>query len=202
MCRAERNGVCELLPVHRETPVGDPGWGDELATATDPGCGDGFRTTTDTVANVTTVCLVGDAELRRELLSRETAREALATYQLQEPYANTVAVETVSLGAALALCNDLDWYLSRFVDDAWILEPSVDDQEWLSRKLAVAVRADRRDPAETGRLLKVYGLRGDQLLDPMYLARTGDQLPSYDLHDVTDTVRVRVTEAEFEQTGR
>lgn len=153
---------------------------------------------------MTTVCFVGESEssLRRELLSRETAREALATYELRTPYANTVAVETVSLGAGVALCNDLDWYLARFAEAAWIREPSIDDEEWLSRALATAVRADRLDPDETGRLLKVYGLRGDQLLDPMFLARTDDRLPEYDLYDVDDTVRVRVTEPEFEQTGR
>lgn len=153
---------------------------------------------------MTTVCLVGESgqNLRRELLSRETAREALATYDLHQPYANTLAVETVSLGAAVALCNDLDWYLVRFVREAWIREPSVDDEEWLSRELATAVRSDRLAPDETGRLLKVYGLRGDQLLEPMFLARTDDRLPEYDLHETDDTVRVRVTEDEFSDPER
>ena len=148
---------------------------------------------------MTTVCLVGESgsNLRRELLSRETAREALATYELSAPYANTVAVETVSLGAAIALCNDLDWYLARFTDAAWIREPSVDAEEWLSRALAEAIRNDRLDAADTGRLLTVYGVRNDRLLDPMYLARTDDRLPEYDLHETDDTVVVRVTEAEF-----
>lgn len=148
---------------------------------------------------VTTVCLVGEegSDVRRELLSRETAREALATYQLTAPYANTVAVETVSLGAAVALCNDLDWYLRRFVSAAWIRDPSVHESEWLSRDLAAAIRNDRLTPAETGRLLKVYGVRENRLLDPMFLARTDDRLPEYDLHETDDTVVVRVTEAEF-----
>jgi hypothetical protein len=71
---------------------------------------------------MTRVCLVGkeDVELRYELVSRETAREALATYELTEPYHNTVAVETVSLGGAVALLNDLNWYLVRFVDEALV----------------------------------------------------------------------------------
>ncbi|MEZ3114375.1 DUF5804 family protein [Halobaculum sp. MBLA0147] len=148
---------------------------------------------------MTTVCLVGDADtdLRRELLSRETAREALLPYDLYSPFANTVALDTVSLGAAVALCNDLDWYLVRFVDDVLIREPSVDDAEWLSRELAEAIRNERVAPADTGRHLRVYGRREDRLLDPMYLARTHDTHPSYDLHDVDDTVVVRVTESEF-----
>jgi hypothetical protein len=149
---------------------------------------------------VTRVCLVGspDANLRYELLSRETAREALSTYDLAEPFENTVAVETVSLGAAVALCNDLDWYLRRFADDAWVQEPSVDGTEWLSRALATAVRDGELDPADTGRFLTVYGVEDGRLVEPMYLARTGGPLPAYDLREVDRTVRVRVTETEFE----
>ena len=109
---------------------------------------------------MTRVCLVGegDLQLSYELLSRETAREALAAYDLREPYHNSVAVETVSLGAAVALLNDLDWYLARFVSEAMVFEPSVSETEWLSRDLATAIRDEAVDPGETGRLLKLYGL--------------------------------------------
>jgi hypothetical protein len=178
---------------------------------------------------MTRVCLIGedDLTLRYELLSRETARGALATYDLDEPYRNTVAVETVSLGAAVALCNDLDWYLARFVDAALILEPSISEVEWLSRDLATAVRDDHVDPAETGRFLRVYGVeredgggasddggregaaqnepgedsdadRTPQLVEPMLVTRPGETIPEYDLRDVEDTLRIRVTEAEFD----
>ena len=151
------------------------------------------------------VCLVGEegVTLRYELLSRETAREALVTYDLREPYENTVAVDTVSLGAAVALCNDLDWYLARFADAALVKDDSISGTEWLSRALATAVRDERLNPADTGRYLRVYGVREQKggpprLVEPMYIARTGDRLPEYDLQDVGDTLRVRVTEAEFE----
>ena len=162
---------------------------------------------------MTRVCLVGDGDvnLRYELLSRETSREALVTYDLREPFANTVGVETVSLGAAVALLNDLDWYLARFVDEALIFEPSVDGTEWLSRDLATAIREDELDPDGTGRFLRVYGVehpgeperddgtdRPPRLVEPMLLARTGGTLPEYDLRDVDETLVVRVTEPEFE----
>jgi hypothetical protein len=162
---------------------------------------------------MTRVCLIGDGDvnLRYELLSRETSREALVTYDLREPFANTVGVETVSLGAAVALLNDLDWYLARFVDEALILEPSVDGTEWLSRDLATAIREDELDPDGTGRFLRVYGVehpgeperddgtdRPPRLVEPMLLARTGGTLPEYDLRDVDETLVVRVTEPEFE----
>lgn len=164
---------------------------------------------------MTRVCLVGsdDVTLQYELLSRETSREALATYDLYEPFENAVGVETVSLGAAVALCNDLDWYLTRFVDEAMVLEPSVSDEEWLSRALATAIRDDRVDPATSDRYLKVYGVErpddGDpegesdgsdppgRLVEPMYVTRTGEDLPEYDLRDVEETLFERVTEAEF-----
>ena len=149
---------------------------------------------------MTRVCLVGaeDVGLRGELLSRETAREALATYDLREPYRNTVGVDTVSLGAAVALCNDLNWYLVRFADDAFVLEPSVSDTEWLSRELAEAVRDGTIAPEETDEYLKVYGLTDEsELVEPMFLTRRDGEIPDYDLRDVADTVVVRVTESEF-----
>ncbi|MFQ3320805.1 MAG: hypothetical protein ACI80F_002893, partial [Natronomonas sp.] len=133
---------------------------------------------------MTRVCLVGkdDIELRYELVSRETAREALATYDLREPYQNAVALESVSLGSAVALLNDLNWYLVRFVNTALIFDASVSDEEWLSRDLAEAIRDNEIDPDESGRFLKVYGVADDELLEPMFVTRTGHELPEYDLH--------------------
>lgn len=155
---------------------------------------------------MTRVCLVGedDANLQYELLSRETARDALAAYDIQEPFENAIAVETVSLGSAVALLNDLEWYLVRFVDDALVLEPSVSESEWLSRDLATAIRDDEIAPTDSDRYLRVYGLdRPDddegspRLVEPMLVARTGETIPTYDLRDVDDTVTVRLTESEF-----
>jgi hypothetical protein len=150
------------------------------------------------------VCLVGEegSNLRYELLSRETARNALMAYDLAEPFANTVAVETVSLGAGVALLNDLDWYLSRFVREPLVFEPSVSDEEWLSRGLATAVRDDEVSPEESGRFLKVFGVDPvedgpPRLVEPMLVTRTGESIPEYDLRDVAETVVVRVTESEF-----
>jgi len=162
------------------------------------------------------VCLVGsdDVNLRYELLSRETARNALVTYDLREPFENTLQLETVSLGAAVALCNDLNWYLVRFTDAAFVKIPSISEREWLSRELATAIRDDEVAPDETGRFLMVYGVTADaddesddsqsaardrppRLVDPMLLTRTGETIPEYDLREVEDTLVVRVTEQEF-----
>lgn len=172
---------------------------------------------------MTRVCLLGseDVNLKYELLSHETSRDALATYDLREPYDNTVALETVSLGSAVALLNDLNWYLVRFVDDVLVLEPSVSESEWLSREAATAVRDDELAPDETDRFLKIYGVeklddgpgsdgggpdtdddrpeqeRPPRLVEPMFVTRTGPELPEYDLRDVAETLIVRVTESEF-----
>lgn len=148
---------------------------------------------------MTRVCLVGsdDVDLRYELLSRETARAALSTYALSQPFENTVALETVSLGAAVALLNDLNWYLVRFADTALVQEPSISDAEWLSRDLATAVRDRERPPEETDQRLCVFGVDNDQLVEPMYVTRVDGEIPDYDLRDVNETVVVRVSEAEF-----
>ncbi len=145
------------------------------------------------------VCLVGkdDVELRYELVSRETAREALATYELTAPYENTVALETVSLGAAVSVLNDLNWYLVRFVEQSLVFDRSISDEEWLSRALASAIRDNDCQPEESGRYLKVFGVDDGRLLEPMFVTRTGPELPTYDLHDVDETLVVRVTESEF-----
>jgi hypothetical protein len=148
---------------------------------------------------VTRVCLVGSPEVdvRYELLSRETARAALATYDLGRPFENSIAVETVSLGAAVSLLNDLNWYLVRFADAALVLEPSVSESEWLSRDLATAVRDGEVGPEESGERLAVYGLDDGRLVEPMYVTRVGGEIPEYDLRDVEETVVVRVSEEEF-----
>ncbi|ELY95313.1 hypothetical protein C482_16768 [Natrialba chahannaoensis JCM 10990] len=212
---------------------------------------------------MTRVCLIGadDCTLQYELLSRETAREALSTYDLRRPFENTIALRTVSVGAAISLLNDLDWYLTRFVDEALVQEPSVSDEEWLSRELATQLRNSAVDPDETGEFCKIYGVeRADpasapgapavsaaganteseygsegehgsgsderqdaktqtaggqartetqqtetetatatarrHLVEPLYVRRTGGDLPEYDLRDVDSTLVVRITEAE------
>ncbi|MFB6073832.1 MAG: DUF5804 family protein [Haloarculaceae archaeon] len=150
------------------------------------------------------VCILGDDDvnLRYELLSHETARDALATYDLGEPFANAVGLETVSLGAAVALLNDLNWYLVRYAAAAFVREPSISEREWLSRDLATAVRDDRLPADETDRFLRVYGVEATddgqrRLVEPMLVTRTGETIPEYDLREVDDTVVVRLTEAEF-----
>jgi len=149
---------------------------------------------------VTRVCVVGseDVNLRYELLSRETSRAALATYDLDEPFENSVAVDTVSLGAAVSLLNDLNWYLVRFADRALVRDPSIDADEWLSRDLAGAVRDGRLGPGETDEYVAVFGVDEGRLVEPMYASRIDGGLPEYDLRDVTETVVVRLTSAEFD----
>ncbi|MDG5818990.1 DUF5804 family protein [Natronococcus sp. A-GB7] len=171
---------------------------------------------------MTRVCLVGDSEvnLQYELLSRETSREALATYDLERPFENALAVRTVSVGAAVSLLNDLDWYLTRFVDEALVQEPSVSETEWLSRSLAAELRNGALEADDTGEFCKIYGLeRSDEpeadhddgeegsdledrptrprLVEPLYVRRTDGELPEYDLRDVADTLVVRLTESEY-----
>ena len=149
---------------------------------------------------MTRVCLVGapDVNVQYELLSRETARDALSTYELRRPFDNSVAMDTVSLGAAVSIMNDLDWYLTRFVDLALVLEPSVSTEEWLSRGLAAQVRDGEVPPGETRELLAVYGVEEGRLVEPMYVTPVGGEVPAYDLRDVPETVVVRVTRGEFE----
>ena len=150
---------------------------------------------------MTRVCIVGKSEfdLRTELLTRETSRAALASYDLGSPFENTLAVDTISLGQAVSLLNDLNWYLVRFTDAALVLEPSVSEEEWLSRPLARAIRDSEVDPDETGDLLKVYGVADGRLVEPMFVQRVEDgSLPEYDLREVEETVRVRVTSDEFQ----
>lgn len=149
---------------------------------------------------MTTVCFVSepDADPRENLLSFETVRQALTPYDLEQPYTNAVTIETVSLGAAVALLDDLEWYLRRTVREAIVREPSVDPREWLSRELAREIRHEVLEPDETGDLVKIYGVEDGVLVDPMYAERRGDgSLPEYDLRTVDDTVIIRVSTSAF-----
>lgn len=143
-----------------------------------------------------------NATLPGDLLAYETARDALSSYPITEPYENTLVVETISLGAAVSLLNDLDWFLIRLVEDAIVLEPSVSDAEWLSRDIATAIRNSSLEPAESREFLKIYGILTEtdgssKLVDPMFTRRIDGSLPDYDLRDVSDTLLIRVTATEF-----
>ena len=153
---------------------------------------------------MTRACLLGaeDVDLPVDLLAYETAREALSSYDIDEPFANSVGIETISLGAAVALLNDLQWYIVRLAAEAFVLEPSVSESEWLSRDLAESVREEDVDPGDTGEFLAIYGLDEREegppkLVEPMFARRVDGGHPEYDLRNVEETVVVRVTEAEF-----
>jgi hypothetical protein len=153
---------------------------------------------------MTRACLLGaeDTDLPVDLLTYETARDALSSYDLEEPFANSVGVETISLGAAVALLNDLQWYIVRLIEEAFVLEPSVSETEWLSRDLAEAIRDEEIDPADSGEFLAIYGLDPREegppaLVEPMFARRVDGDHPEYDLRDVEETLIVRVTESEF-----
>ncbi|MFP4218287.1 MAG: DUF5804 family protein [Salinarchaeum sp.] len=152
---------------------------------------------------MTEVALIGtdDVDLRSALLTSETAGAALATYDLREPFANAIGLDTVSLGSAVALLNDLEWHLKRVTDLALVREPSINTDEWLSAALARAVRNETCTPEETGEYVKIYGIDGPapgRPVEPLYARRTDDTLPTYDLRDVEETIVVRVTADEFE----
>ncbi|MFW5938353.1 MAG: DUF5804 family protein [Halanaeroarchaeum sp.] len=148
---------------------------------------------------MTRVCIVGQSEvaIKADLLAYETARAALAPYDFVEPFENSLAVDTVSLGAAVSLLNDLNWYLVRLSRAAFVKDHSISETEWLSRDLAAAIRNGDLTPEQSGDYLKIYGVDDGRLVEPMYAARTVDGVPEYDLRDVPETVVVRVTESEF-----
>lgn len=149
---------------------------------------------------MTTVCIVGDTsvDIRSELLSRETAQEALSQYSLTTPWSNTIAVDTASLGMAVSLLNDLNWYLVRFAERSMVKEPSVSSDEWISRSLASAIREGEVAPEESDRNLAIFGVDRGQLVEPMFVTRRpGAAVPEYDLRPVSETVRVRIAADEF-----
>lgn len=148
---------------------------------------------------MTRVCLVGkdDVDIRIDIYSYETARRALATYDITEPWRNTVELHTNSLGNAVSLLNDLNWYLVRLTKDVIVHEPSVSDHEWLSRPLARQIRGGDVDPDEPVNRLKVYGVEDDRLVDPTYVLRGDAQEGTYERANYDESVVVRVTQDEF-----
>ncbi|MFB6119583.1 MAG: DUF5804 family protein [Halobacteriaceae archaeon] len=141
---------------------------------------------------MTEVLIVGteEAVLPGDLLAYETARTALAPYEIREPFANAVAVETISLGMAVSLLNDLDWYLSRVADAALVREPSVHEDEWLTRALAEGIRDGAIDPEETGDRVLLYRVEDGRLRLDTEATRPEGRQPWGE-----DTVVVRVTPA-------
>ncbi|GGM54281.1 hypothetical protein J2752_000617 [Halarchaeum rubridurum] len=148
---------------------------------------------------MTEVCIVAedDAALPDDLYAYETAYRALATYDPTYPWTNALVVETMSLGTAVSLLNDLDWYLSRVSRDAFVRDPSVSEREWLSRPLARELRDGDADPEEAVNRLRVYGVDDGRLVDPTMVLRGDAQEGAYERSEYDDTVVVRVTREEF-----
>ncbi|MBP2250580.1 hypothetical protein J2754_000889 [Halarchaeum solikamskense] len=148
---------------------------------------------------MTEVCIVGkdDVTLPDDLYAYETAYRALATYDPTFPWENALVVETISLGTAVSLLNDLDWYLARVAADAFVRDPSVSETEWLSRPLARELRDGGGDPEERVNRLTVYGVADGRLVDPTMVLRGDAQEGTYERPEYDDTVVVRVTKEEF-----
>lgn len=151
---------------------------------------------------MTAVCFVTPPEQSPQegLMAYETVRQALSPYDIDPVYENAITIDTVSLGSAVALLADLDWYLRRTVADVFVREPAVSDTEWLSRELAGQLREESSDPEATAGLVKIYGVDANRLVEPMYAERRHDgSIPAYDLREVDETVVVRVAASEFGQ---
>ena len=134
-------------------------------------------------------------DLRGELLTSETSREALSTYDfLETRIENAVVVETATLGGALALLNDLDWYLTRYARASDVLEPSVSEEEWLSRRLAERVYEGKIDADDTDDFYVVRGVSDGELLDPLY---SRGESAEYDLAETDFVTVTRLDESEF-----
>lgn len=146
---------------------------------------------------MTRVRLIGKEEydLREELRASDTSRRALSTYEFKyTPLENVVEVETATIGAGLALLNDLNWYVRRYCRAAELLDPEVSEEEWLSRDLARKLYETDMEPEETREYLKVRGVHEGVLLEPLY-AR--EEPPEYDLAESEFTVVTRIDESEF-----
>ncbi|QLC32666.1 hypothetical protein EFA46_000055 [Halarchaeum sp. CBA1220] len=148
---------------------------------------------------MTDVCIVAKEgkRLPGDLYAYETAYRALSTYDATYPWENALAVETISLGTAVSLLNDLDWYLARVAADAFVRDPSVSETEWLSRPLARDLRDGDGDPEERVNRLKVYGVEDGRLVDPTMVLRGDAQEGTYERAEYDDAVVVRVTKDEF-----
>ena len=118
---------------------------------------------------------MGHIDLLPILMEHEVSRNALSPYDLTIPFENSIDLTTISIGAAVSLLNDLNWYLSRYVEEALIREPSIHKKEWISRKLAVAIRNEKIRPRNSNKFLKIYStISSDntlKLTQPAFLTR-------------------------------
>ena len=152
---------------------------------------------------MTEVRLIGieHIDLLGTLMEHEVSRNALSPYSIISPFENSIDLTTISLGAAVSLLNDLSWYLSRYVKEALVLEPSVHKKEWLSRRLATAIRNEEIHPRNSKKFLKIYGLsQSDETLkltQPIFTTR--EELLTLDRPhaDLSSQIIIRLLDSEF-----
>ena len=152
---------------------------------------------------MTEVCLIGTehVDLFNTLMEHEVSRNALSPYSITIPFENSINLTTISLGAAVSLLNDLSWYLSRYVKEALVLEPSIHKKEWLSRQLATAIRNEEIRPRTSKKFLKIYYLsRSEEILKltrPIFTTR--EELSTLDPPhtDSSSQIIIRLLDSEF-----
>tara|TARA_B100000809_G_C14969330_1_gene470304 strand:- start:118 stop:582 length:465 start_codon:yes stop_codon:yes gene_type:complete len=152
---------------------------------------------------VTEVRLIGTehVDLFETLMEYEVSRNALSPYSIIIPFENSIDLTTISLGAAVSLLNDLSWYLSRYVKEALVLEPSIHKKEWLSRQLATAIRNEEIRPRNSKKFLKIYCLsRSEETLKltrPIFTTR--EELLTLNLPhaDPSSQIIIRLLDSEF-----
>tara|TARA_B110000263_G_C15258491_1_gene487634 strand:- start:356 stop:838 length:483 start_codon:yes stop_codon:yes gene_type:complete len=157
---------------------------------------------------VTQVRLIGlqtDAEenldLFNILMAHETPKQILSLHNVTIPFENSIDISTISLGSSLSLLNDLRWYLSRYVSEVLILEPSVDEKEWLSRKLATSIRNNELSIQKSKKFLKIYSIisvSGVSKLDPpIFVSRKNISSLKPLLNNSNSTMFIRLLSSEF-----
>ena len=152
---------------------------------------------------MTEVRLIGTepVDLFNTLMEHEVSRNALSPYSLTIPFENSIDITTISLGAAVSLLNDLNWYLSRYVKEALVLEPSVHKKEWLSRQLATAIRNEEIHPRNSKKFHKIYCLlsSNETLKLTRPISTTRDELSTLDFlqPDPNFRITIRLLESEF-----
>lgn len=135
------------------------------------------------------------------LMAHETPKQILSLHNVTIPFENSIDISTISLGSSLSLLNDLHWYLSRYVGEVLILEPSIDEKEWLSRKLATSIRNEEISVQKSKNFLKIYSIISisgiSKLAPPIFTSRKNISSLNPLLNDSNSTIFIRLLSSEF-----
>lgn len=133
-------------------------------------------------------------DLYRTLLDSETSREILRFYHPKKTECGVI-IENSTLGGALSLISELNWYLRRYVRDAFL---EISPDLFCTRAFATDVYQRSKKMKETWNFSKLISIKDGIIMDEIWMEPHSSKEDYPEIMESSDYV-LEVWSAEYEK---